>query len=737
MAQNEIQTIDLLGSPSGGTFSIDLGGQSTSAIAYNATSATVESAIEALPAVGSGNVSCSGGPLPGTAITVEFVSGLAETNIVEMDIDPSNLTGGSISASVSENTKGVAAAWDISTSSGTGKFEDLETLLGVHSVSGIAFKPDGTKLYAASGAYVYEMSLAAAWDLDDTVTYSGNYGYVAPQILSGRNLLFNSDGTKLFIAGNAFAIREFSLSTPWDITTISYTTSATPPVKAVGLCANSDGTRFFLCDGSGTVAQMDLSTGWDMTTASNPSKSFSTNSEAIYTNGLAYGLSGSKIYALGTYDNTAYEYDLSTADDASTGSYSGNSHTFWFWPDDKFQSLRDMVFKPDGKTMFLLGLRQNYPNQEYSVEEFAVSGTGSNETQDVSVAGSPSYGTFELSYGGNTATVDYDSTAAELEDALEALSSVGTNNVSGTGGPLPGTAVSVTFQNGLGSEDVDLMTVNDSKLQYKVVTTQDGAPTPTQASASWSAGPFVYSAIDAVASASWTSGDVTASGNLEQATGTWSASSLQSPGIPSSNLPTAQWSSGTVTSAVTTHATATWSAGTPLLPGVFSGPAIAKWRAVQFAALPDNPVIASWSTSEIELDNNPVNVPTAAWSSSNAIATAVVDGDPTATWSTGELTTDLNLGLPTAAWSSATLSPSLSQPSTQWTVPGSIGVRLISAPAYVGTTTFRIIDQNLQVVSLEGESVTIPSLTSGSLTIPQFTGQSIAAPGLTSGSLIS
>lgn len=736
MAQNEIQTIDLLGSPSGGTFSIDLGGQSTSAIAYNATSATVESAIEALPAVGSGNVSCSGGPLPGTAITVEFVSGLAETNIVEMDIDPSNLTGGSISASVSENAKGVAAAWDISTSSGTGKFEDLETLLGVPSVSGIAFKPDGTKLYAASGSYVYEMSLAVAWDLDDTVTYSGSYGYVAPEILSGRNLLFNSDGTKLFIAGNAFAIREFSLSTPWDITTISYTTSATPPVKAVGLCANSDGTRFFLCDGSGTVAQMDLSTGWDMTTASNPSKSFSTNSEAIYTNGLAYGLSGSKIYALGTYDNTAYEYDLSTADDASTGSYSGNSHTFW--PDDKFQSLRDMVFKPDGKTMFLLGLRQNNPNQEYSVEEFAVSGTGSNETQDVSVAGSPSYGTFELSYGGNTATVDYDSTAAELEDALEALSSVGTNNVSGTGGPLPGTAVSVTFQNGLGSEDVDLMTVNDSKLQYKVVTTQDGAPTPTQASAAWSSGTLPSHITGG--SVAWSSGDVTASGLPEQASAIWSTSSLQAPGIPSSTLPTATWTTGgAVAAGIPQQTSASWSAGTPILPGVFSGPALAAWKSVQFGAIPSDPVYSHWSTRAIQVDNNPVNVPTANWTSGFAIPAPALDGISSASWSTGELTVDLTLNVPTSDWQSVkpSLSPPLTQSSAQWLVPGSIGVRLISSPAYVGTTTFRIIDQNLQVISLAGESVTTPDLTSGTLTIPAFTGQAVAAPGLTSGSLIS
>lgn len=87
----------------------------------------------------------------------------------------------------------------------------------------------------------------------------------------------------------------------------------------------------------------------------------------------------------------------------------------------------------------------------------------SNEQQTVAISGAPTGGSFTLSYGGQTtAAIAYNATASQVISALEALSSAGAGNVTGTGGPLPGTAVVVTFTSRLGSADVALMTASSS-----------------------------------------------------------------------------------------------------------------------------------------------------------------------------------------------------------------------------------------------------------------------------------
>jgi hypothetical protein len=105
---NEVQSLSITGSPTGGTFTLSFRGQTTGTIAYNATAAQVQSALEALGAIGSGNVACTGGPLPGTAVTITFQNVLGGLNVPQLAIGSNNLTGGTSPApSVSTTTPGV------------------------------------------------------------------------------------------------------------------------------------------------------------------------------------------------------------------------------------------------------------------------------------------------------------------------------------------------------------------------------------------------------------------------------------------------------------------------------------------------------------------------------------------------------------------------------------------------------------------------------------------------------
>jgi hypothetical protein len=55
-AGDNVQQVQLTGNPTGGTFTLTFNGQTTSAIAYNASASTVQSALQALSSIGSGNV---------------------------------------------------------------------------------------------------------------------------------------------------------------------------------------------------------------------------------------------------------------------------------------------------------------------------------------------------------------------------------------------------------------------------------------------------------------------------------------------------------------------------------------------------------------------------------------------------------------------------------------------------------------------------------------------------------
>lgn len=102
---NEVQTVTITGAPTGGTFTLTYAGQTTSAIAYNASAATVQSALWALSTIGAGQVSVSGSA--GGPYTVTFQGTLASTDVAAMTASGASLTGGSSpSVSVATTTPG-------------------------------------------------------------------------------------------------------------------------------------------------------------------------------------------------------------------------------------------------------------------------------------------------------------------------------------------------------------------------------------------------------------------------------------------------------------------------------------------------------------------------------------------------------------------------------------------------------------------------------------------------------
>lgn len=108
---DEVQTITVTGAPTGGTYTLTFNGQTTAPIAWDATSAAVQTALEALSNIDTGDVVAAGGPHPGTPITVTFHGQYEDTDVAQMTADSSGLTGGAApTVTVTTTTPGVAGA---------------------------------------------------------------------------------------------------------------------------------------------------------------------------------------------------------------------------------------------------------------------------------------------------------------------------------------------------------------------------------------------------------------------------------------------------------------------------------------------------------------------------------------------------------------------------------------------------------------------------------------------------
>lgn len=90
---NELQTVTITGTPTGGTFTLTYSGQTTAAIAYNAAASAVQTALENLSNISAGDVTVGGGPGPATPYTVTFGGNLGAEDVAQMTAT-SSLTGG-------------------------------------------------------------------------------------------------------------------------------------------------------------------------------------------------------------------------------------------------------------------------------------------------------------------------------------------------------------------------------------------------------------------------------------------------------------------------------------------------------------------------------------------------------------------------------------------------------------------------------------------------------------------
>ena len=224
---------------------------------------------------------------------------------------------------------------------------------------GIAFNNDGTKMYMVgyTSDRVYQYSLSTAFDLS-TASYDSVSFFVNPQETAPRDLTFNNDGTKMYVVGNGSrSANQYTLSTAFDLSTASYDSVnfsfASQDITPYDIIFNSDGTKMYMAGGSNNfIFQYSLSTAFDLSTVSYDSVSFDVSSNQASNYSIAFNSDGTKMYVVdGLTTNSVHQYGLSTAFDLSTLSYDNISFSF----SSQETNPSGIAFNSSGTKMYVVG----------------------------------------------------------------------------------------------------------------------------------------------------------------------------------------------------------------------------------------------------------------------------------------------------------------------------------------------------------------------------------------------
>ena len=219
----------------------------------------------------------------------------------------------------------LSTPYDLSTGSYASK--SLSVAAQATTPQGIAISGDGLKVYVVDSVTdtIYQYTLATANDIS-TGTYASKSLSVAAQDISPAGLIVSPDGSKLYISGlSGDKIYQYTLSTPYDLSTGSYASKslsvAAQETNPYGLAMSSAGDIVYVIgNGTDTIYQYTLSTPYDISTGSYASKSLSIAGLESNAAALFIAPDGNNIYFAGQTTDYVYQIGMATAGDISTGS---------------------------------------------------------------------------------------------------------------------------------------------------------------------------------------------------------------------------------------------------------------------------------------------------------------------------------------------------------------------------------------------------------------------------------
>jgi len=295
--------------------------------------------------------------------------------------------------------------WDFATETLNDTYDYSAEFFPPDVCAGMFYKPDGTKLYLLNwnNDTLFQYSSNVAWDIDltyDTVSKSlqpvgdaanpsgiflnfrqpfdpwpeprnqfrvwvvdpvsaliichqmdaflpwTNYVNdvdVNAQETNVRGIFFEPLGLKAYVVGLTNAtIYQYILTTRWDVDTMSYDSKffdvSAYDIEPMELFFRPDGYQVYMVGfDTSTIYRFELSTAWDISTASFSDNYLNVSAQDEGPAGMFITADGQVLYVSGVNNNLIHKYILDTPGDLGTGRYTGN-----------YYDVTDLVGDPRG-----------------------------------------------------------------------------------------------------------------------------------------------------------------------------------------------------------------------------------------------------------------------------------------------------------------------------------------------------------------------------------------------------
>lgn len=170
-------------------------------------------------------------------------------------------------------------AWDLQPSGVAydGKVLDISGKIGIAQYLFVKFKPDGSELYVKNGfkgtdRNIHQYTLETPWDIS-TASFTTTFDLDVASNFQPGGMEFKPDGKKLYVtSADLKKINEYNLTTAWDISTAELDTShdiSGLSLKPASIVCNPNGKQIFLTTKTGNIVnECSLSTPWDFSTIS-------------------------------------------------------------------------------------------------------------------------------------------------------------------------------------------------------------------------------------------------------------------------------------------------------------------------------------------------------------------------------------------------------------------------------------------------------------------------------------
>lgn len=183
--------------------------------------------------------------------------------------------------------------------------------------TGIAFDSNGSKLFLIGDLTnsIYEYNIGESFNLI-AISPVQTQKSVASEDTDPHGISFNNDGSKIYMVGSQNnSIYEYNLSTAFTLATIS-TVQATKSISSedvfpTGITFNNDGSKIYMCGvQNSSVHEYNLSNNFNLLTMSPVISSVSVATEDTQPEDLVFNNDGTKVYVIGSENNSVYEYNL-------------------------------------------------------------------------------------------------------------------------------------------------------------------------------------------------------------------------------------------------------------------------------------------------------------------------------------------------------------------------------------------------------------------------------------------